>query len=90
MKRIEINVYGRVQGVFFRYNTRKIAGELGLKGYVRNMSDGSVHITAEGPKEKLEELLKFAKKGPSYARVDKIEYEYKESKGEFKDFGYQF
>jgi acylphosphatase len=90
MKRIVIDVYGRVQGVFFRYNTKKTAKSLGLYGYVRNMSDGSVHIEAEGPEEKLEELLKFAREGPIHARVDRVEYEYKEAKGELKDFKYEF
>jgi acylphosphatase len=90
MKRIVIDVYGRVQGVFFRYNTKKTAKRLGLDGYVKNMSDGSVHIEAEGSKEKLEELLKFAKEGPPHARVDRVEFEYKEPKGEFKNFRYDF
>ncbi|MFX1410399.1 MAG: acylphosphatase, partial [Promethearchaeota archaeon] len=48
MKRIKIKVYGLVQGVFFRYTTRKVARNLGLAGYVKNMPDGSVLIEAEG------------------------------------------
>ncbi|MBN1214631.1 MAG: acylphosphatase [Candidatus Lokiarchaeota archaeon] len=90
MKRIIIDVFGIVQGVFFRHNTQKIARKLNLTGYVRNMSNGSVHIEAEGPQEKLEELLKFAKIGPIYARVDKINYRYIEPTNEFSHFSYSF
>ena len=51
MKRINIHVYGLVQGVFFRYTTRKIARNLGITGIVKNLPDGSVYIEAEGPED---------------------------------------
>ena len=89
-KRIIIKVYGKVQGVFFRYTTRKIARNLGLTGTVKNMPDGSVFIEAEGPEEKLNDLLKFAKKGPEQARVDKIEFEFAVPKNESQKFDYSF
>lgn len=84
--RITIDVDGRVQGVFFRASTRKRARKWGLTGYVKNMPDGTVHIEAEGPKDKLKKLLDFARKGPRLARVDKVEKRYSEPKGEFPDF----
>ena len=90
MKRIKIKVFGLVQGVFFRYNTRKVAQKLGLTGYVKNMSDGGVLIEAEGPENKLYELLEFSKKGPKYAQVEKVEYELQDSKNEFIGFEYAF
>jgi acylphosphatase len=90
MKRIIIHVYGLVQGVFFRYATRKIARSLGLVGIVKNLHDGSVYIEAEGPRDKLIELLKFAKKGSKSAKVETIEYEYKEVQHKFKGFEYSF
>ena len=90
MKRIIIHVYGLVQGVFFRHTTRKIARKLGLVGIVKNLHDGSVYIEAEGPENKLLELLKFAKKGPDSAKVETIEYEYKEAQHKFKGFEYSF
>jgi len=86
MKRIIIDIYGKVQGVWFRASTRKQARKLNLIGYVKNMSDGSVHIEAEGKKENLEKLLKYAKEGPRLARVDRINHEYKEATGEFNKF----
>ena len=90
MKRIKIKVFGLVQGVFFRYNTRKVAQKLGLTGYVKNMPDGGVLIEAEGPENKLYELLEFSKKGPKYAQVEKVEYELQDSKNEFIGFEYAF
>ena len=42
MKRVRVRILGRVQGVFFRYNTRKIAERPGIKGWVRNCKDGNV------------------------------------------------
>ncbi|MBD3340986.1 MAG: acylphosphatase [Candidatus Lokiarchaeota archaeon] len=90
MKRLVIDVYGYVQGVFFRYTTRKIARKLGLTGYVKNMPNGSVHIVAEGPESDLKELLEFSKKGPRNARVDKVEHIFHEAKGTYKGFDYKF
>lgn len=90
MKRIIIKVYGLVQGVFFRYSTRKVARKLGLTGIVKNMPDGSVYIEAEGSKDKLNELLDFSKRGPKYAEVENVDYEFKEPLHKFKSFDYAF
>jgi len=90
MKKVNIKVYGLVQGVFFRYTTRKVARRLGLTGFVKNLSDGSVYIEAEGPENKLNELLQFSKKGPKHANVEKVEYEFMEPTNKFKGFEYAF
>lgn len=89
-KRIIIKIYGLVQGVFFRYTTRKIARKLGLSGYVKNVNDGSVLIEAEGPEDKLKELLDFSRKGPINARVDRVEYVFKTPHYHFDGFNYSF
>ena len=60
-KRVEIQVFGIVQGVFFRANTRDYAKKLGVKGTVRNCYYGSVEIVAEGKEEELNELIAFAR-----------------------------
>ena len=73
MKHLEIVVHGKVQGVFFRASTKDKAVELGIKGYVKNQSDGSVLIHAEGPEEDLEELTKWCNSGPPNAVVSKME-----------------
>lgn len=90
MKRLVIDVVGKVQGVFFRHSTRKKARKLGLDGYAENKSDGSVHIEAQGPEENLKKLLDFAKTGPRLARVEEIKHEYKEPVDNFDNHYYSF
>jgi acylphosphatase len=62
-------VYGRVQGVGFRYFVVRKAHELALRGYTRNDSDGSVEVLAQGPRPALERLLLYLRQGPSAAQV---------------------
>jgi acylphosphatase len=68
-----IHVHGRVQGVFFRESTRRLAEKHGLRGFARNNADGTVTIEAEGSSEALDHLEQWCREGPSAARVDKIE-----------------
>lgn len=74
-KRLKIRVYGRVQGVSYRYNTRTIARYMGVKGFVKNMNDGSVFIEAEAEPEVLGEFVIWCRKGPDHARVERVETE---------------
>lgn len=62
-------VHGTVQGVGFRHSTVQRATELGLTGWVRNKSDGTVEVLAEGPRIRLESLLGFLHTGPPSASV---------------------
>jgi len=66
-------VVGRVQGVGFRWWTRRTALELGLHGWVRNEVDGSVVVHAGGPAEALERLESALSRGPTASRVDRLE-----------------
>ena len=61
--RLHASVRGLVQGVSFRYYTLHRARELGLRGYVRNLWDGSVEVVAEGPRQSLEQLLTWLHQG---------------------------
>ncbi|RKQ51201.1 acylphosphatase [Roseivirga pacifica] len=72
MKAVKIQVYGVVQGVFFRASTKQAADRLGLKGWCRNEPDGSVLIEAVGNKEQLEQFEAWCNEGPEMARVDKL------------------
>ena len=90
MKHIVITVHGYVQGVFFRYTTRKVARKLGLTGYVINKPDGTVFIEAEGPEDKLEELLIFCRKGPRDAVVEKVDFTYSDAENRYKGFEYSY
>ncbi len=71
--RLQAIIHGRVQGVSFRYYTRRRAWELGLSGYVRNRWDGTVEVVAEGQRCKLEELLAFFRVGPPGAFVTQVD-----------------
>ncbi len=82
----KINVYGKVQGVFFRYNTKKAAEKLGIKGWVRNIKDGSVEIIAEGEKEKIKEFTEWIKKSPGSSVVKKIDIKEEKTKEKFSGF----
>lgn len=84
--RAQIIVSGRVQGVFFRDNTRRWAAALGLTGWVRNLWDGRVEAVAEGEREKVEELIDRLRTGPPLARVESVDVTWGEYKGEFPDF----
>jgi acylphosphatase len=68
-----IVVSGRVQGVFFRYWTRREAERLGVAGWVRNRPDGTVEAHAEGDADAVAALVGWAQEGPAHARVDRVE-----------------
>ncbi len=70
-KRAEI--YGRVQGVWYRGTTEKNAKKRNLQGWVRNRPDGSVEALFQGPAETVEQMLVWCHKGPIVARVDRVE-----------------
>ena len=88
--RVHLFVSGRVQGVFFRANTRDKANELGVKGWVRNLPDGRVEVVAEGKKPALERLIEFCRKGPEGAKVENIQIEWEEPRDEFETFEIRF
>lgn len=71
--RLQATVHGRVQGVSFRYYTRRRATDLGLAGHVCNAWDGSVEVVAEGQRAGLEELLSFLRVGPPAAVVTQVD-----------------
>lgn len=68
-------VAGRVQGVFFRDSTRRIAESLGLTGYANNRSDGTVEVYACGEAGSLDRLADWLKSGPPMARVVSVDVE---------------
>lgn len=86
MEEVNIKIYGQVHGVGFRYYAGQTARELGLAGYVRNLPDGTVEIVAQGQKEDLEKLIEWAKSGPRYSRVERVDVEWKPLKGKYSDF----
>ncbi len=85
-RRVHLVVHGIVQGVFFRASTRDTAVRLGLTGWVRNLPDGSVECLAEGDEVALRRLVAFCSEGPPGARVERVEEQWGEAKGEFARF----
>lgn len=69
---LQLKIYGRVQGVSFRVTIQRGAKNLGLTGLVKNESDGSVFVLAQGDEKKLQELLISCHRGNKYAQVEKI------------------
>ena len=84
--RVEIIVSGKVQGVFFRAFTARVARFLGICGWVRNEEDGGVKIVAEGERSVLLSFLKKIKKGPPLAKVRSLRVRWADAKGEFDSF----
>lgn len=72
MRRVGLELTGRVQGVGFRWWTARTAEALGLCGTVRNRSDGAVEIHLAGPGERVEEMRSRLEDGPGPARVDEV------------------
>lgn len=79
-------VSGRVQGVYFRGNTREKAKKHGVNGWVQNLPDRGVEAVFEGEKKDVDKLIDFVKKGPSYAKVSNVDLEWLDYTGEFTDF----
>ncbi len=67
-----LHIFGHVQGVGFRYYTKKNADKFGLHGFVKNHSDGSVYVEAEGPQEALEAFTFWCEEGPPWAHVSGV------------------
>ncbi len=86
ISRLHATVTGRVQGVSFRYFVLEQAAELDLKGWVRNRWDSSVEVIAEGPRQKLQDLLDALRRGPPMARVEDVDFSWHDATGEFIGF----
>lgn len=72
VKHLNIIIFGRVQGVFFRHFSKVEAQKLEIKGLVKNLPDGSLYLEAEGEEKNLEKFTKWCRKGPSFAKVEQI------------------
>lgn len=70
---VRLRVFGRVQGVAFRASMQAVAIELGLDGWTRNRADGSVEALACGERGALDSLVRWVRRGPPQARVDRVE-----------------
>ncbi|RMD67206.1 acylphosphatase [Candidatus Pacearchaeota archaeon] len=81
-----VRVFGRVQGVNFRYNVKRFAERAGIRGFVMNLSDGSVLLHACAEREKLDALLAFIRSNPGLAQVRRVEVSKAEANARMKGF----
>lgn len=86
MKRLHLIIKGRVQGVFYRHNTKKKAIELNLKGYVKNLDNSNVEVIVEGQENNLKIFLDWCWQGSSFSKVENIEIKWENSKDEYSEF----
>lgn len=89
-RRVYIIIKGEVTGVGFRFKSIELARNLDIKGWVRNTERNEVEILAEGEKEKLENLITWAKKGPIGAVVTEVEVSWEPATGEFQEFNVKY
>jgi acylphosphatase len=82
----QVIVHGRVQGVGFRYFVQHAGNRLGLEGNVRNCPDSTVEIVVEGDAGKIAEFIKQVEKGPSLARVQRVDVSEIPVRGSFGSF----
>ncbi len=85
-KRVECSVFGEVQGVSYRHFTKETAKRLGLIGFVKNLSDGTVEVVAEGEERALRQFTKALKEGYPLAKVSQVREVWGEATGDFKTF----
>lgn len=89
-KKLFLKIFGDVWGVGFRYYASEMARNLGLTGWVKNASDGTVEGEIEGEENLLKQFLEWAKKGPTWAKVERVEEKWMEFMGEFDGFKIKF
>ncbi|MEW7289970.1 acylphosphatase [Aquimarina sp. 2304DJ70-9] len=82
LKHYNITAKGKVQGVWYRKSTQEKANEIGIKGFVKNQSDGSVYIEAEGNEDQLKSLLEWCAQGPQFAIVEDVSF----TRGDIRSF----
>ena len=90
MVRAHAAISGRVQGVFFRMETKHTADRLGVFGWVKNKLDGTVEAVFEGDEARVSAVLDWCKKGPPGARVDRVDVIWEDYVGEFDMFEVTF
>tara|TARA_A100001391_G_scaffold73142_1_gene47026 strand:- start:10878 stop:11153 length:276 start_codon:yes stop_codon:yes gene_type:complete len=79
-------ISGRVQGVSYRYPAQQQAHQLGVTGWVRNLTDGRVELLIQGETEQLESMLKWAGQGPRFAEVTSLDISEQSPDQTFTDF----
>ena len=90
MKCIHVYIKGRVQGVFFRAETQRVAQGFNITGWVRNMADGRVEAVFEGDDVDIDKMLAWCHSGPRTARVEEVVVNEEPCTGIFHDFSIKY
>jgi len=77
---------GRVQGVFFRMETKRAADGFGVSGWVKNRRDGTVEALFEGEQDRVDAVLAWCQEGPAHAQVSDVKVDWEDYAGEFSSF----
>ncbi|MEA3544589.1 MAG: acylphosphatase [Thermodesulfobacteriota bacterium] len=83
---VAVMITGRVQGVWFRQNTKKCADQHGVHGWCQNNPDGSVEAVFAGAEDAVNAVVKWCKTGPIIARVDNVQVDRQKPTDEFEQF----
>lgn len=84
--RAHLFISGKVQGVYFRQNTRIVSSRHGVTGCVRNLKDGRVEVILEGNEADVGEVIEWCQVGPAKATVDDVDIKYEKYTGKFQEF----
>lgn len=90
LKTVHVIVKGTVQGVGFRFYTRRLAAGLGLRGWVKNLDNGDVEIEAEGERQTLEELISSLRAGDMAGYIDDLQVDWPPYRNKYKEFSIDF
>ncbi len=83
---VHVVISGKVQGVWFRVNTKQKAEQLGVTGWVKNREDGRVEAIFEGEEKYVKEMLEWCQNGPPLAKVDNVDIEKNLNTDQYEDF----
>jgi len=87
---VHVKISGRVQGVWFRANTRQKAEQLGVTGWVKNNSDGCVEAIFEGEENSVKELVEWCHRGPPLAKIKNVEVKKQSATNGFEGFSIKY
>ena len=87
---VHVKISGRVQGVWFRANTKQKAEQLGVVGWVKNTPDGCVEAIFEGEEKLVKEMLEWCNHGPPLAKIDNVEIKNQNPTDAFDEFSIKY
>ena len=87
---VHVVISGRVQGVWFRANTKQKAEQLGVTGWVKNTADGKVEALFEGDKKHIQEMIDWCHQGPPSAQIDHVEITEQSASNGFDGFSIKY